>query len=216
MRKSRNSFLIPGVPALSRTKAAKLSGRGKAAKTARFEKKAVAKAATGKYPAHDQKVRLNTRKRNAKPSKKAAKIAAGDVLILLAGRFAGKKVVALKPLANGTVLVSGPFKLNGVPLRMVNPAYVIRTSVNVEVGAALDKVASVDVSFFAKDKSFKKTSKFLETEVAKNELPEAKKALQKEVDAELVKGVKAVPQLGAYLKAKFSLSAGQYPHLMKF
>ncbi|CAL0305311.1 unnamed protein product [Lupinus luteus] len=39
----------------------------------------------------------------------------------------GKESCVLKQLPSGFLLVNGPFKINGVPLRRVNQAYVIGT-----------------------------------------------------------------------------------------
>lgn len=99
------------------------------------------------YPADDQGT-LFKRKRNApKPSTGRKSIEAGSVVILLSGRHRGRRVVVLKTLESGNLLVTGPYKINGVPLKRVNPAYVISTSTKVSVDG---------VSVNIKDDFFKK------------------------------------------------------------
>lgn len=62
-------------------------------------------------------------------------------------------MVVLKSLASGNLLVTGPYAVNGVPLKRVNPAYVISTSTRV----SLDGVnANVDDAWFKRQRTWSK------------------------------------------------------------
>ena len=150
-------------------------------------------------------------------------ITPGTVLILLAGRFRGRRVVYLKTLASGLLLISGPIKVNGVPLRRVNQRYVIATSTRVDI-SSVDVPAHIDDVYFKKDKAAKKQktadSFFVKDDQksAKKEIPEGRKADQKAIDTGLLAAIKASsnPLLRKYLTARFSLSAGEYVHQLRF
>jgi len=165
--------------------------------------------------------------RRPKKSRKSPKtaplrlgITPGTVLILLAGRFRGKRVVFLKQLDSGLLLVTGPFKINGVPLRRVNQAYVIATSTKIDLGEfKIDD--KINDAYFAKTRA--KGARSAEEEFfeggkpkAKEPLPETRTADQKNVDAAIIAAVKKTAVLAKYLKASWGLSKGQFPHQMAF
>ena len=115
---------------------------------------------------------VQTRKAD-RPTKLRPTLTPGTALILLAGRFRGKRVVLLRHLSQGVLLVTGPFKVNGVPLRRVNARYVIATSVKVDLSglddATVDKVAGD--GYFDREKP-KKGKKGEEEFFAQAEKPE--------------------------------------------
>ncbi|KAF8313396.1 60S ribosomal protein L6 [Clavulina sp. PMI_390] len=170
------------------------------------------------YPADDV-LPPKKSKKTATTTPLRSTITPGTVLILLAGRFRGKRVVFLKQLESGLLLVTGPYKVNGVPLRRVNAAYVIATSTKVPLsGSVAEKVTD---AFFAKEAKGPKVSaeaEFFEEgkPKAKAAYPEAKASEQKEVDSSIVEAIKKEESLAKYLKSSFGLSKGQFPHQMQF
>merc|ERR1712194_302167 len=151
-------------------------------------------------------------KKAAAPAKLKKKITPGAVLILLAGRFRGSRVVFLKQLEGGALLVTGPYAINGVPLRRVNQRFCIATSTKVDVSKA--KADAVKDAFFARDGKTKGKAEPFAADAVKTGRSDAQKAEQKKVDESIVKSLSADHK--AYLKSRFSLSSNMYPHELKF
>lgn len=171
------------------------------------------------YPGDDVKTHSIAPSRRPTGTKLRKSITPGAVLIVLAGRFKGRRVVFLKQLPSGLLLVTGPYKVNGVPLRRLNQAYVISTSTKVCLDGV--DVNSVDDSYFVKSKQSRtKSGDFF---VRNNELSEEEKAKIQEkknkqmtFDKALLANVKKVEMLGQYLKTRFTLRKNMKPHDMNF
>ncbi|CAE6433063.1 unnamed protein product [Rhizoctonia solani] len=171
------------------------------------------------YPGEDTHIKRKST-RVAAPTRLRESITPGTILILLAGRFRGKRVVFLKQLESGLLLVTGPYKVNGVPLKRVNQAYVIATSTKVDIsGVSIDE--KLNDKYFAKPAS--SGSKDKEAEFfsegkpkPKEAYPEAKASDQKTIDQALLAEIKKTENLSKYLKASFGLSKGQFPHQLRF
>ncbi|KAL2212427.1 hypothetical protein CC79DRAFT_1364712 [Sarocladium strictum] len=173
------------------------------------------------YPADDDSQPKTVRKsvRAWAPRKS---LQPGTVLILLAGRFRGKRVVLVKALDQGVLLVTGPFKINGVPLRRVNARYVIATSYKVDV-SGLDQKKVEEVSqpkYFTADKAQQKAGEeafFKQGEKPqKKEINSNRAADQKAIDKALIASIKKVDLLPSYLASSFSLRSGDKPHEMQW
>merc|ERR1712070_716085 len=151
-----------------------------------------------------KKVNARKVKASTKPTKLRESITPGTVLILLAGRFRGKRVVFLKQLDSGLLLVTGPYKINGVPLRRVNQAYVVATSTSVDISKV--KVdAKFNDDYFKRpkqEKAKKGEDEFFAAEAEKHEIKPERIEDQKAMDAALLPIVAKVPEMKHYLNAK--------------
>jgi len=185
--------------------------------------KKAAKAATpsGKsaryYPADDILRPKQSRKKKHNAPKIRGSITPGTVCILLSGRFRGKRVVCLKALESGLLLVTGPYKINGVPIRRVNQAYVIGTSSKIDVSGV--DVSMIDDAYFGRVSTSNNEGEddFFANDGAKAAIvSDKRKADQKKVDSEVLKAVDATPLMKNYLGSKFSLKKHDRPHKMIF
>lgn len=158
--------------------------------------------------------------------------APGTVAIILAGRFRGRRAVILKQLPhNGPLVVSGPMKFNGVPIRRIDSRYVIATSTKIDMTkvdtAAItpevfqrpkqEKRAKSEGDFMGDkqkakaEKAAKKTSKAEKKTV----VSDARAALQKKIDAALIEAIKKDKQgseKAGYLRSVFTVRPGDAPH----
>nr|CAH0106450.1 unnamed protein product [Daphnia galeata] len=145
----------------------------------------------------------------------------GTILILLAGVHRGKRVVLLKALKSGLLLVTGPYKINRVPIRRVHQNFVIATSTRLDISKV--KIPdTIDDAYFRRkrEKRAKKAEGDIFAKKKKTYKASAtRKADQITVDRQLLRAIRPNPDrkiLLKYLKSRFGLSTGQYPHTLKF
>ncbi|XP_014240585.1 60S ribosomal protein L6 [Cimex lectularius] len=180
------------------------------------------KKRTKSYPTANRVNRHPSKKCFAQHKRKfRASLTPGAVVILLAGLHKGKRAVLLRNLPSGLLLVTGPFTLNGVPLRRIHPNYVIATSARVDV-------SEVKLPKHMNDKYFKrlkaKRTKKDDGEIfAPKKEPykptDQRKTDQKVVDKQVLKALQKGKDVGLmrrYLCTMFGLKSSQYPHRMKF
>merc|ERR1712189_175644 len=123
-------------------------------------------------------------------------ITPGTVLILLAGVHRGKRVIFLKQLESGLLLVTGPYKVNGVPLRRCTQSAVIATSTKLDVsGVAIPD--SINAAYFKRAAPAKKSEEgIFEKKDEKYTASEQRKA----VHAGLLAAVGSDPFMKGYLQ----------------
>ena len=168
------------------------------------------------YPVSNLKSHFKRQCKAPKASHISAPLTPGQVVIILSGRFRGRRVVYLKKLESNLLLVTGPYKYNGVPLKRVNAAYVLPTNTKLNINAEIAK--NVNDKFFDRVdiKRTKEEDFFEEKKKKKGRISDDKKKLQTEVDTEVKKAVYGVPVMKEYLRNRFALKNGDKPHLMKF
>eukprot|EP01090_Pellita_catalonica_P010177 TRINITY_DN21641_c0_g2_i1.p1 TRINITY_DN21641_c0_g2~~TRINITY_DN21641_c0_g2_i1.p1 ORF type:complete len:242 (+),score=48.77 TRINITY_DN21641_c0_g2_i1:91-816(+) len=172
------------------------------------------------YPVYPIRSRQPSSKGNHKATRLRASITPGTILILLSGRFRGRRVVFLKQLPSGLLLINGPFSVNGVNVRRVNQRYVIATTTKIDI-SKLEIPAIFSDDYFKKQKrSTRKDPKaekdFFAGEEEKKSIPQEKKDAQAAFDKGFDDLINAQPLLRKYLAARFSLSRNDRPHNMKF
>merc|ERR1712117_308611 len=139
-------------------------------------------------------------------------LSAGTVAIILAGVHKGKRVVVLKQLASGLLLISGPFALNGCPLRRVNQRYLLATKTKLDI-ASVKVPENIDDAYFKRAKKAK-AGKKEEYKPSEQRMTD-QAAVDKELMAVVGKHAEA-KMLKQYLRSPFGLSKGEHPHKMVF
>jgi len=178
------------------------------------------------YPTEDQPKKKRTGHKTFRTHKRTLKagIVPGSVLIILAGRHRGKRVVFLKQLASGLLLVTGPFKINACPLRRMHQQFVIATSTRLDISGV--KVPEhIDDKYFKvkKDRSPKGKKgdggDIFDTKAVAYKPDEQRKKDQIDVDKQLIDVVRKNKEkklLLAYLGSYFQLRNRTFPHKLKF
>nr|CAH8866254.1 unnamed protein product [Trichobilharzia regenti] len=188
----------------------------------------------------DQKKRKRTikRRRNQIMKKwciRSSLRESGVIVILLAGRHRGKRVVCLgRHKSSGLLLVTGPYRYNGCPLRRVHPNYVIATKTKIDLSNLSLPNRIHQKEYFARSTSpiSRKSRKVnnqkrledilehgVESQKPVYKPSEEKKSDQRFIDEEVRKAIKShsdSQMLIRYLRSLFSISKHDRPHEMFF
>ncbi|CAG9767587.1 unnamed protein product [Ceutorhynchus assimilis] len=174
------------------------------------------------YPTQDKiakrpaKQLFKNHKRSLRPS-----ITPGTVLILLAGGHKGKRVVFLKQLASGLLLVTGPFGINACPIRRISQRYVIGTQTKIDI-SEVKLPETINDDYFKRQRQ--KRAKKEEGDIFQKKkegykVSDTRKADQKVVDTQVLAAIRKHSDrkvLLAYLSSMFGLRSSQYPHRLQF
>ncbi|PRQ57178.1 putative 60S ribosomal protein L6E [Rosa chinensis] len=136
-------------------------------------------------------------------------ITPGTVVIILAGRFKWKRVVFLKQLSSGLLLVTG--ELQFLLEKHDTPICFATDFVQVCYWKVINTLNSL-FHFFLSIINIFPNNKLQDKKV----FPQERKDDQKSVDALLIMSIEAVPDLKTYLAARFSLGSGMKPYELVF
>jgi len=189
------------------------------------ERKVAVQKSTRLYATQGKRVRHMKKSgvRKARPVPKLrSSITPGTVLILLAGRHKGKRVVFLKQLASGLLLVTGPYAINGCPLRRISQVFVIATKTRLNISEV--KLPALDDAYFKRVKPDRRNRKkeagdIFAKKKEQYKITEQRKADQVVVDKQVVAAIKKHQDkklIKEYLKSLFCLRNKQYPHKLVF
>jgi len=180
------------------------------------------------YPTEDRPKKKRTGHITYKMHERTYKtgIEPGRVVIILAGRHKGKRVVVLKTLPSGLLLVTGPHVITGCPLRRMRPPFTFVTSTKLNL-SGLKLGDNINDKYFKRKRPDGKKAKskkgeggdIFETKAEAYKPDEQRKKDQIEVDKqvlEVVKKDKDKKLLLSYLGSFFQLRNRMYPHKMKF
>lgn len=195
------------------------------------ERKVLVKKGPRFYPTETRPSKSKTGRVTHKmhPRKFKKGLEPGRILIILAGKHRGKRVVLLKTLKSGLLLVNGPFKVNGCPIKRMHQKFVIVTRTKIPFDDV--KVpAHINDKYF-KTKNVSSSTKGKKTKQGGNIFAKGKKSARKvpsrvrgedqiQVDKQIIKAINNKmgdkKTIFSYLGSFFYLRNHMYPHQLKF
>ena len=119
-------------------------------------------------------------------------------------------------------LFTGPYKVNGCPLRRINQRYLLATSTKLDI-SSLAVPEKLNDDYFRRVKAAKKGAKkegdIFAAKKEEYKASDERKKDQADLDKmvlDLIKKQKEGAAIKQYLRHAFTLSKGQYPHQMAF